>query len=61
MLKIRTIAHRIKNMNNNGNPEWSRVEQEATRGGTPFKNEIPGLIAFVKELSGGTKQTKQTQ
>ena len=50
MLKIMEIAKRNVRL---GKDPWDDVELQAARGGLSFKDELPGLIAFVKDLSGG--------
>ena len=32
---------------------WNKVQRESVRSGCKFKLEVPGLVAFVKQLSGG--------
>jgi hypothetical protein len=54
MQKIVEIARR--NMRLHGDPQWNRVQMDATRGGSPFKEEVVGLITYVKELSGGLEE-----
>ena len=53
MLKIREIAARNAKTSPDGNPQWERVQREAARSGSPFKDELEGLCTFVRELSGG--------
>ncbi len=51
MLKINDIAARKMRLHND--PMWDQVAIEAVRGGSPFKDEICGLVEFVKNLGGG--------
>ena len=51
MLKVREIARR--NMNRHNDPMWGNVTIQAARGGSAFKDELPGLVSFVCHLSGG--------
>ena len=51
LLKIREIAYR--NVRLHGEASWEAVERAAVRGGSPFKEELSGLVSYVKELSGG--------
>ena len=52
VLKIREVAARNAKLHG-GDAQWGRVEQEVSRGGSPFLSELPHLVSFVKELSGG--------
>ena len=51
MLKVMEIARR--NMDLHQDPMWSNVTIQAARGGSAFKDELPGLVSFVCHLSGG--------
>ena len=56
MLKMAGIAERLEKLHGSEPVEfdrWERVEREALRAGTPFRDEIHGLAVFVRELSGG--------
>ena len=51
MFKINDIAAR--NLQYHNDPKWGDVAQEALRSGSPYKDEIDGLVNFVRNLGGG--------